>query len=858
MSYSDYADKVSSEKIVLALLEPSSPRLLLWTLHTGAIYKKTVDYFVIDVKEDNTSLTEASSASLNQGEWYYDKNGTLYIRMDDDTDPTDNYVSCKYRFFFSNKPHINTHDLTSSGVDVYYDGIIKSTSAFKQELDHADQTGIALENSGSISFYNTDGTFDPIFDKLFWENKSCKIYSWNKDIALSDKLILFEGYITDKSFDEKTVKFKIKDFLYQLRTPVPLNTFSASDGDLLETDIGRPKRRLYGQVKGVRTVHLDCVKDGIEGTGTIIGTEGSTTITGSGTSFLSETSPDDVITFDFNNEQVELTIESVDSDTQLTMSSELDFAFPASDYKILPEIQYHNNNRSHYIAGHKLREPTTTTLTADQRNKIPVVLTADFFAGDTVKIGTESRVIRRITANILVLTQNLTSIPTPGTSVTKNPINAVFFNARRLFVDRDWTLTNTSTSAKLTLTATAEFNIAPIKNIPGTTAFTNTSRDVTISNGDFTGELRPRDWIQSDDATHTTWYEVLSTAYDEATDITTVKLRIAYAGGNTSGTAKKKNVTYVTDDAIVLADCAGRENGSGEWVKTASDCVKDILTDVGVTNLNTASFTEADAVCPHTMSLKIPEDYSTKKLPETKKIISLINQSCFGSLVQRSDFSVAFDVLDIKSPTDLTSIEVKDDDIIKFSVKTKTDTYKKITSKYRHFDADTYAGTDDDGSSVYEWENQLARDIIESVNEKEIDIYMYYEDDVKTMTQRYSLFHSLTQSQVNISAKLNLSTKNLNDKIALNFDRLYKRFGTADNNKKICIVNSLERNGLDTKLGCSDLGNQWNRVARVTSDTADNFSSAVSDQKLINGYVVDDDTELPGSTEEEWATNIIG
>ena len=259
VTYEDLIDKPSSEKVILAWIEPFQ-RAVTWTLHAGAIYKRTSKYFIIDTILETTSLVEAVDANLDPGEWFFDAEaGTTYIRMGDDSNPKDSFISLKLRLFMSDGPFISTHDLLDTGMDVEYEGLINNDPIFDKEIDPATQLGIALESDGTLKLENSHGAFDPIFDKLFWNNKRVVIYSWFPELPISEKRKMFEGVITDKDFSPKAISFKIKDQIIKLRSEVKLSTFSELDGKISDDVIGTPKRRLYGKVKGALTQSLDQV-----------------------------------------------------------------------------------------------------------------------------------------------------------------------------------------------------------------------------------------------------------------------------------------------------------------------------------------------------------------------------------------------------------------------------------------------------------------------------------------------------------------------------------------------------------------------------------------------------------------------
>jgi hypothetical protein len=89
---------------------------------------------------------------------------------------------------------------------------------------------------------------------------------------------------------------------------------------------------------------------------------------------------------------------------------------------------------------------------------------------------------------------------------------------------------------------------------------------------------------------------------------------------------------------------------------------------------------------------------------------------------------------------------------------------------------------------------------------------------------------------------------------------LYNRFGVSSDTAKIVTISALKRDGLDIDVTASDLGNLFNRSGAITENTANSFDSASKSEKILNGYIVDNDTGLPTSSptnEDEWQSNLI-
>lgn len=849
-TYSDYANKTRSSKVVLCHIEPKQ-RLSVFSLDSGTIYRKAVDYFVINVSEDNSDLTEASSSSLSSGEWYYDAiSGDLYVNTTDDADPRTKKIIVTYRLFYSNRSIDLPFDL-DSGSEVHYDGRLKSNSPINKQLDE-EQIGIVLETSTNLLLENTDGHFDEFYDVLIFENKSVKVWSWSEILPLSEKQKLFDGIIQDKSFSESQVRFSCKDFTYNLREPLALDNFTTSDGDVPEQYLNTPKRRLLGQFKQLRCVPVDAILDGFTLTGTLTGASGASTITGTGTSFLAECSPQDELIYETNLQTYKFAIESVDSDTQLTLTDNLEISLDGYTVKNKPKRAYRGKNRNWHIAGHKLRQPSATVVTGTQPNRFSVADATDLFAGDLIKVDGESTYIKRITGSNIVLETNLQGgTPSASDTVVKNPLSKAFVNGSEVFIDRDWSVTNT-TEAILNLDPLVEFNVAPSVNLNFDIDFTNGSREVTVTGFDMKSEVQSRDWIRSQDVSHTTWYEILDVVYDNDTTVSTITLRTAYAGATVTESGQKKNVNLINDDSVICVNCIGQER-SGSWIKTASDAVKDILeNDAALTNINTASFTEADLDAPFALSYAVPDKIggSNKSI---KQVISDINQSVFGSLVTDNDFNLKYQIL--TAERDISESTLKDDDIIGIQgIRSRNEIIRKVNAKYSPF-VDKFSG--ENAFELYEFTNEFVDDLVGAKKELDLTLYIFDLDNATTIAQRYALYNSLSQSTISLKGKLNLAIKVLNDKIYLNLDRMFKRFGNRDR-RLVGIINKVSNNGEDVSIEINTLGNTFNRAAVITDDTYADFSSATDDEKINAAYVCDDDTLCPsGSSDNEIYQNLI-
>jgi hypothetical protein len=634
-----------------------------------------------------------------------------------------------------------------------------------------------------------------------------------------------------------------------------MESFTINDGTISDTYLYKPKRLIFGEVKQLSCTPVDAILDGFILDGIVSGTNGTTSITGSGTFFVSACTAGDTILVQTGDILREINIASVNSNTSLTTSSELDFSFSTTEAKLSPATPFRFKNRNWHIAGHKLRAPSTTVTLGTQPNRFEVDDITDFRDNDLIEVNGESAFIKRISGNKITLKSNLQSgTPSIGNTVIKVPVNKVFFNGRELIYGRDYSLSNSSTDAILNIENDAEVNITTAIPVGYDLTFTNGSNAIVLVGTNLQAEIQPRDWIRSDDVTHTTWYEILSVDYDNDTNTSSVRLRTNYAGTTTTGSWEKKNVVYIQDDSIITVNCLGLENEDGEWVKTASDAVKYLLEyQLGTSNLNTASFTEADNDFPHSISYFTPEKIGGNN-KTIRDVVTAINQSVFGSLVLDENFNFKYNIILPERPT-LSDIVYQDDILSVTSINSNNSIVGQVNAFYRPF---TDALTGEEASDFYQFRNEFATNLVGSLTEVDLKLYLFSDDAAQEIAQRYALYNSLSQSMISFRAKLNFALKSLNDVIFLKIDRIYKRFG-GNNQAKIGIINKISQDGSDVDVVINDLGNTFNRVGCICADDSSDFTGATDDEKMVNSYICDDDVLVPDtSSDDELWSNIIG
>ena len=841
-----------SEKITLVTML-AEKRAKLFELHAPNVYKKSVDYFVELVKYQGVEMEEAPSLALiDQDQYYYSHDEKLiYIRLLGNANPETEDVSIVYRFHFSNAPIILPSDL-ASGNQVEWLPYVDSIGNLGQALDDENK-GIVLESSSSVSLIN-QGYFDDIFDTMLWENKSVSFYYWFPITPISEARKIFDGIIDSKSYSPDKVSFNVKDFIFKLRNTLDQDLFSELDGSVLESFIGKPKRRVYGRVNKLRCVPLDAVKDGFQITGTISATTASKQVTGTGTLFLDELSADDEITIIQNNEEVRFTIDYIQSDTVLFVTDEPNIDFTNFTATVLPTIPWRKKNREWHIAGHKLRKTSVEILNVIDGRRFEVDDVSELFPDDVVVLNNVTTQITRISGNQVILEQFIFPLPIAGDFIEREPVQAAYFKNKKLLLNRDFTVSNIS-EAILELDELAEFNIA--RERLSSNAFSFAPVQLTFTNGqkivstaaeiDLKTIIKPRDWIRSTVQLSDVWFEVVKV------EERAIILRQNYTQATNTNVARIKNVEIINDDSLITVDCYGMDRND-KWIKTASDAVKDMMVfDAAFTpaQLNLDTFTQANDDCSYILSLALPEDAGGEEVL-IRDAVTKINDSVFGSLYGDATQNICYSILNTRRPASIQPL--KDDDILGWSSESSNEIVNQIVARYGHF-IDTVK--EEPAANYITYSNEFVDKYSKIKRTKEIDVWLYNESEAETIAQRIAFYNSLSQLKVVIKGKALFFNYSVNDRIYISLDRLYKRYGSGSR-LKIGIVSSKKVGLYDSEIVLNDIGNIFNRVPVIAPNSTQSFDLASEDDKVKYGFILDDDLLIPGSSEDDLGCCLIG
>lgn len=844
---SDFISAQASDKIVLAHVH-ANKRVINWTNHSGSIYKRELPYFVNAVKNATSPLTQvASLGAVVAGTFFYEiSTKTVYVQLSDSSDPVDAEMIVQYRLFFANKSLSEAHNLTDTGEHVHYDGRIMQAPAYDHQIG-IEQNLSSIVGKGSLKLQNIDADLDDIYDSLIFENQEVFIYNWHQDIPISESQIIYRGRVTNKFFEYGFIQFTVKDQLFDVLQKIPQDPFTADD-NVNASAQGNLKRWIYGRVDGLQSQSVDQIADGYTLSGTVSGSPDSLTLTGVGTSFLSELSPNDRLTIDTQ----EFTVDDILSDTSVTVGDSPRYSFTGLQAIVVPSVPNTSKNRVHFVAGHATAKLTKQVVRVLQFNRIELNDTVGLESGDFVEFASSGeRIEIKNTApdNIIVLRQNVIIQPTVGSDVTRQPIQQVYIEGQRV-LDEDFTITNNSTETKITLDSDAEFNLTPERQVAVDLTFTNGSRTVTTTDDvDLTEIYQTRDFVRPSDLSYTTYYEILKVEGQSMT------IRTAFSDPTHTGPNTLKSPNYVGDDTIVSMNVLGRtENNQpdGEWIKTGAAVVRDVLTQLGITNLDSASFTDAMADADHLVSLAIPFSPSST-LTSGKTVIDAINKSIFGALTLNNNLDLRYKILLVES--DEALVELNDSDIIDFKIKASNGkTYRNSIIQYRH--QDVIRESLESGFLTTTHESDFVNKMIGTNDSNTVDVYLYETTSAKIMSHRDVYYNQLSRSTITIKSDLRLENLVIGQSVVLNFQRLYKRYGDSATRKKIAYIVGKKVSGESITFILSDLGNTFNQSCIIAPNTLVDYASATTDEKLKYGFITDSNG-IVNNDEDTANTNLI-
>lgn len=839
-TYSQYQNQSSSEKIGLVVME-AAKRLVGWSVYSGSIYSYDLGSAVIIAIESN-GVALTSNASVTPGTYYYSREtGLLLVQLADSTSPDSKTLALTFKYFFSNVPVALPHDL-ASGYDVEFLPYLEDSSTFVVEIENTKSLlGVALANSSTIKLYNDQSFWDLVYDSVTFESHSVTVYSWTRDLPVTEAKVIYKGRTANKSYAPDFVSFEVRDFLDELRSPVTAALVSDYVGARVPDNLASARQRtLYGIVNGHVPTPIDQVLNtGYPLTGTLTATNLSATVTGSGTQFLKELSPGDELYIGDSTTKVK--VDAVSTDASVTLSEvfaqETQTAVTANVDPVNPKRYA---NRDFLVAGHALARPAYEVTGVIDSAQFYLDTTDGLAEGDALEFSGSQGLIRVLGDGFVKLVTALASTPSVGSTVYRSSVSNVYLNEVPLALTDDFTYD--ATAGTLSLTELAEFNNALVQKVSGTVTITNASRNVTGASTQFRTELAIGDWVKL--ASKTTYFEIL-----DITDDTNLILRTVPGAADAGAAAAVfKNPHVYTRGSVLSCDCLGKADDDGNLIYTAGAISMDLLSDAGLEDeLNTSSFTDADSLLPYRLGVAIPAKVSDRNAPSIRDVLNKVCRSSFSSVILNRDFELEMSVLE---PSWLEEPEELDEsDLLKLEVQSDSSNIVKASRvAYGVKEYDYASGGPLALVAISENDRYL------STTEKEfsLDTILVDQEDAETMASRWAFLLDLPTSNFKIETGLRAARYQVNDVVKLNHEKLYSRFGSSDK-ARIGAVLSITKGIGKISLLVNDLGNAFSRVARISADDALEYDSAASTERVINGYITDEN----GLTGESYGINVL-
>lgn len=827
-TFTEFQSRTASEKVGLVIME-AAKRLVGWSLFSGSVYRITLtNAVIVSIVENGTTLTSvANSTLITAGKYYYDRDSAyLYLQATDSSSPDSRFIALTFKYFFSNVPATAPYDL-ASGFEVEFIPMLDEKASFNVAIESTKNLlGVAISNNSTITFKNDQSFWSEIYDKVTFESHRVSIYSWTRDLPISEAKLIYKGVVSSRNYSTTEVKFDLIDFLDELRSPVTASLLSAYAGTIRIPDslLNTFQRVVYGYVYGHVPTPIDQVlSTGYPVTGTVTATLGSVNISGIGSLFLRELTPGDDLLIGTGQK---VSIQSVTDDTHAVLTA----TFPSDTQTnaaatIIPQKARRWQNRNFLIAGHALSQPSTTVTSVIDGSQFFVADTSLFQEGDSVQSGTYQGVIRVLGTGFMKLVQAFGAAPAVSSTITLPPVSNVKIGSNLLTFTRDFTYN--ATTALLTLTDTAEFNVAVDRNLYGTITVTNGSRSVTGVGTQFRTQLAVCDWVRL--GTASTYFEVL-----EVVDDVTLTLRTTPGAGDAgSGAGVFKHPDVYDRNSVLTCDVLGKPS-SGNLIRYAGGIAKDLLTTAGLSAyLDTSTFDAVDTLLPHRLGFAVPSTYQAKVLPSLRDTLNLVCRSTFVSVVLSKDFLLQINALEPGYTS--TPPIFAEADILNLTI--ASDSSQIIAQANVNYGAKEYDTT---SSASLTRTATYANDRFLSTTSKQftIDTCLVDLDDASIFASRWAFLLDIAPAEITVSSGMQAARLQINDIVSLSHEKLYKRL--ASNQKtRIGAVLSLTKTISGVQFILSDFGNAFARCARIADDSALDFSSAADSDKLINGYQTD-------------------
>lgn len=174
-------------------------------------------------------------------------------------DPNDNVVIVTYGLYLSTQSvYWHSDPLDTASDTVYWDGLISETPAVSSTTSDV-LFGFLPSQSATFVVQNDQNAFQKHVFKPSYSNAEVKIYHWLGDIKLSNIILFMDGFITQVTYDQKSVSFKMLDpiSLFEEQVQASNNDLYLTFPNINPSFYGEIIRKVFGVADGFLPVNVD-------------------------------------------------------------------------------------------------------------------------------------------------------------------------------------------------------------------------------------------------------------------------------------------------------------------------------------------------------------------------------------------------------------------------------------------------------------------------------------------------------------------------------------------------------------------------------------------------------------------------
>lgn len=263
MAYADLLDEEGINSQYLCVLRPR--RLAdtgSWSLVSATIYKQGFDYgYASAVTDDGTALTQASSAALSDGDWYFDFDA-MEIYIDVSADPSTHDIVITYELYLGTfDAHFNRDPLDSASQVVYWEPIIVK-SPLVQNTAEDSLFGFISTLSSQIRISNaTQYLQRHIYDSSF-NRADIALYHYLDELTADNVKLVSKGLCGNIQASDDEIGITVRDnyelFDREFRHTAGESFFGTTAFPNVDPSFdARTVRTVFGRVERFLPVNID-------------------------------------------------------------------------------------------------------------------------------------------------------------------------------------------------------------------------------------------------------------------------------------------------------------------------------------------------------------------------------------------------------------------------------------------------------------------------------------------------------------------------------------------------------------------------------------------------------------------------